>query len=447
MYAVIKTGGKQYRVSRRRKNQGRTDSCRSRQRNRPRPGADGRRWRQGHDRARRSWPAQRSRPRCVSHGRGDKVHIFKMRRRKHYRKRQGHRQNYTEIEISASTGYSVHYRRHAGTMAHKKAGGSSRNGRDSQSKRLGVKALRRRSDSRRQHHRAPARHPGASRRQCRHRQGPHAVRKGDRPRRVRAQRAGQATRRSASSPAVSQDLAPIDKPCHATGLFCLQLAARTMKFIDEATIESPRRQGRGRLAPASGARSSSRAAGPTAATAGAAAAFTRSPTATSTRWSTTALRASTARGTAKTGADRTATANRREDIVLRVPVGTVVSDIESGDAGRRPRNATARRALLAKGGAGRHRQHALQIEHQSRAAPVHARRAGRDRAAEARAEGAGRRRPARACRTRASRPYIRARLGGAPEGRRLPFHHAASQSGRGARGREPQLRASRTFPA
>src|SRR5918992_1194482 len=35
----------------------------------------------------------------VSHGRGDKVRIFKMRRRKHYRKTMGHRQNYTEIEI------------------------------------------------------------------------------------------------------------------------------------------------------------------------------------------------------------------------------------------------------------------------------------------------------------------------------------------------------------
>jgi large subunit ribosomal protein L21 len=35
----------------------------------------------------------------VSHGRGDKVRIFKLRRRKHYRKSQGHRQNYTEIEI------------------------------------------------------------------------------------------------------------------------------------------------------------------------------------------------------------------------------------------------------------------------------------------------------------------------------------------------------------
>jgi large subunit ribosomal protein L21 len=35
----------------------------------------------------------------LSQGRGDKVRIYKMRRRKHYRKSQGHRQNYTEIEI------------------------------------------------------------------------------------------------------------------------------------------------------------------------------------------------------------------------------------------------------------------------------------------------------------------------------------------------------------
>ena len=37
----------------------------------------------------------------VAHGRHDKVRIFKMRRRKHYQKRQGHRQNFTEIEIGA----------------------------------------------------------------------------------------------------------------------------------------------------------------------------------------------------------------------------------------------------------------------------------------------------------------------------------------------------------
>jgi large subunit ribosomal protein L21 len=36
----------------------------------------------------------------LSHGRADKVRIFKMRRRKHYQKRQGHRQWFTEIFIS-----------------------------------------------------------------------------------------------------------------------------------------------------------------------------------------------------------------------------------------------------------------------------------------------------------------------------------------------------------
>jgi len=35
----------------------------------------------------------------LAHGRGEKVMIFKMRRRKHYRKTQGHRQNFTEIRI------------------------------------------------------------------------------------------------------------------------------------------------------------------------------------------------------------------------------------------------------------------------------------------------------------------------------------------------------------
>jgi large subunit ribosomal protein L21 len=36
----------------------------------------------------------------IAHGRHPKVNIFKMRRRKHYQKHQGHRQNFTEIEIS-----------------------------------------------------------------------------------------------------------------------------------------------------------------------------------------------------------------------------------------------------------------------------------------------------------------------------------------------------------
>ncbi|MFM2187448.1 MAG: ribosomal protein, partial [Pseudomonadota bacterium] len=37
----------------------------------------------------------------LAHGKHDKVRIFKMRRRKHYKKSQGHRQTYTELQISA----------------------------------------------------------------------------------------------------------------------------------------------------------------------------------------------------------------------------------------------------------------------------------------------------------------------------------------------------------
>ena len=40
----------------------------------------------------------------LSQGRHDKVRIFKMRRRKHYQKRQGHRQQFTELQIGAIAG-------------------------------------------------------------------------------------------------------------------------------------------------------------------------------------------------------------------------------------------------------------------------------------------------------------------------------------------------------
>ena len=35
----------------------------------------------------------------LGHGRGDKVKIFKLRRRKHFQKTQGHRQSYTEVRV------------------------------------------------------------------------------------------------------------------------------------------------------------------------------------------------------------------------------------------------------------------------------------------------------------------------------------------------------------
>ncbi len=40
----------------------------------------------------------------VGHGRHDKVRIVKMRRRKHYRKQQGHRQWFTELKITGIAG-------------------------------------------------------------------------------------------------------------------------------------------------------------------------------------------------------------------------------------------------------------------------------------------------------------------------------------------------------
>jgi large subunit ribosomal protein L21 len=37
----------------------------------------------------------------LAHGRHDKVTIFKMKRRKHYTKNGGHRQNFTEVQIES----------------------------------------------------------------------------------------------------------------------------------------------------------------------------------------------------------------------------------------------------------------------------------------------------------------------------------------------------------
>ena len=70
----------------------------------------------------------------VGHGRADKVRIIKFRRRKHHMKRQGHRQHYTEIEITGIAGGSKEKQ-----SWHKEGRRFSRNGRDSNPKYLGVK--------------------------------------------------------------------------------------------------------------------------------------------------------------------------------------------------------------------------------------------------------------------------------------------------------------------
>ena len=96
MYAVIKTGGKQYKVTVGEKlnveqipaeldSQIELEVLMI---------ADGDKLKLGEEAAKAKVVAK-----VVAHGRGEKVRIFKMRRRKHYQKRQGHRQNFTQIEI------------------------------------------------------------------------------------------------------------------------------------------------------------------------------------------------------------------------------------------------------------------------------------------------------------------------------------------------------------
>ncbi len=103
MYAVIKTGGKQYRVASGEKlkiEQIAADVGAEIVIDEVLMVADGERVALGTPLV----AGASVKAKIVSHGRGDKVHIFKMRRRKHYRKSQGHRQNYTEIEVLGIAG-------------------------------------------------------------------------------------------------------------------------------------------------------------------------------------------------------------------------------------------------------------------------------------------------------------------------------------------------------
>src|SRR5687767_9833410 len=98
MYAVVKTGGKQYRVSAGEKLRIEQIPAEVGQEivlDQVLAVADG-------DTLRMGTPlvaGAKVSAKVLAHGRGDKVRIFKLKRRKHYRKSQGHRQNYTEIEI------------------------------------------------------------------------------------------------------------------------------------------------------------------------------------------------------------------------------------------------------------------------------------------------------------------------------------------------------------
>jgi large subunit ribosomal protein L21 len=103
MYAVIKTGGKQYRVSEgdtlrvETLNANEGDSFDFDQVLMVGEGAD----------VKVGAPlleGSRVTATVKAHGRAKKVEIIKFRRRKHHMKRMGHRQNYTEVEITGISG-------------------------------------------------------------------------------------------------------------------------------------------------------------------------------------------------------------------------------------------------------------------------------------------------------------------------------------------------------
>lgn len=100
MYAVIKTGGKQYRVSPGESikiEQLQADVGATIVLDQVLMVADGEAVKVGTP----TLAGAKVSATVVSHGRGPKIRIFKMRRRKHYQKTQGHRQNYTEIRVDA----------------------------------------------------------------------------------------------------------------------------------------------------------------------------------------------------------------------------------------------------------------------------------------------------------------------------------------------------------
>ncbi|MGQ0764913.1 MAG: 50S ribosomal protein L21 [Gemmatimonadota bacterium] len=101
-YAIIRTGGKQYRVS-----PGETlripslpgEAGASLEFNDVLFGSDGKDSRAGSP----SLTGARVSAEIVKQGRGEKIIVFKFRRRKNYSRKQGHRQGFTEVRIKDIT--------------------------------------------------------------------------------------------------------------------------------------------------------------------------------------------------------------------------------------------------------------------------------------------------------------------------------------------------------
>ena len=98
-YAIIRTGGKQFRVE-----PGKTiriptlvgEAGSSVEFNDVLLGSDGNNVRTGVP----TLAGARVTGEIVKHGRGDKIVVFKFKRRKNYSRKQGHRQGFTEVRIN-----------------------------------------------------------------------------------------------------------------------------------------------------------------------------------------------------------------------------------------------------------------------------------------------------------------------------------------------------------
>jgi len=99
MYAIIKTGGKQFRVE-----PGRTykvpslvgDAGAKLEFNEVLLGNDGKNVKTGVP----SLSGAKVTGEIVRHGRGEKIIVFKQKRRKNYARKRGHRQGFTEVRIN-----------------------------------------------------------------------------------------------------------------------------------------------------------------------------------------------------------------------------------------------------------------------------------------------------------------------------------------------------------
>ena len=99
-YAIIRTGGKQFRVESGKKYRFPTlvgEAGGKIEFNDVLFGSDGKNVKTGVP----SLSGAKVTGEIVKHGLGDKIIVFKMKRRKNYAKKQGHRQGFTEVKINA----------------------------------------------------------------------------------------------------------------------------------------------------------------------------------------------------------------------------------------------------------------------------------------------------------------------------------------------------------